>query len=103
MRDIDYLKLLSEKYRSESSVQAEIINRKALLSLPKGNEYFFSDIHGEYEGFRYLLRSCAGVVRSKVDETFGSLMKESDQIELSRLIAYPKKVLAKKKAGGELD
>ena len=50
MRDIDYLKLLSEKYRSESSVQAEIINRKALLSLPKGNEYFFSDIHGEYEG-----------------------------------------------------
>ncbi|MCR5148893.1 MAG: fructose-1,6-bisphosphatase [Eubacterium sp.] len=103
MRDIDYLTLLSNKYTSVSSVQAEIINKQALLSLPKGNEYFFSDIHGEYEEFRYLLRSCSGVVRSKVDETFGSLMKESDQIELARLIAYPKKTLAKMKAASELD
>jgi len=102
MRDLDYLKLLSDSYPTISSVQAAIINGEALLNLPKGNEYFFSDLHGEYEGFRYLLRGCSGVVRSKVDETFGSLMKEADQIELTNLITYPRNTLSKMHSAGEI-
>ena len=46
MRDLDYLKLLSHEFPTAGSCQAEMINLRAILALPKGNEYFFSDIHG---------------------------------------------------------
>ena len=51
MDNIKYLKLLSEKYPTVSSVSREIINLTAILNLPKGTEHFMSDIHGEYEAF----------------------------------------------------
>ena len=43
-----YLKLLAEKYPTKQSVCREIINRNAILNLPKGTEHFMSDLHGEY-------------------------------------------------------
>ena len=46
MRDEKYLELLAEKYPTEQAVCREIINLKAILSLPKGTEHFMSDLHG---------------------------------------------------------
>ena len=33
------------------SASSEIVNLMAICGLPKGTEYFFSDLHGEYEAF----------------------------------------------------
>lgn len=93
MRDIDYLKLLRHQFPTARKARAEIINLRAILALPKGNEYFFSDIHGEYESFRYLLRNASGVVRSKIDETFGNLLTEKEQLDLANLIYAPERIL----------
>ena len=47
MRNERYLRLLSEKFPNAQSVITEIINLRAILSLPKGTEHFVSDLHGE--------------------------------------------------------
>jgi fructose-1,6-bisphosphatase-3 len=103
MRDLDYLRLMSHEFPTATKVQAEMINLQALLALPKGNEYFFSDLHGEYDGFRHMLRSCSGVIRSKIDATFGVQMSEKDQLELANLIYYPRRVLTQKRHEKETD
>ncbi|MBO4389443.1 MAG: fructose-1,6-bisphosphatase [Lachnospiraceae bacterium] len=103
MRDLDYLRLLSHEFPTATAVQAEMINLRAHLALPKGNEYFFSDLHGEYDGFRHMLRSCSGVIRSKIDATFGVQMSEKDQLELANLIYYPRRVLTRKRREGTAD
>ena len=46
MTDSKYLQMLAEKYPNHRSVKAEIINLRAILALPKGTEYFLSDLHG---------------------------------------------------------
>ena len=97
MRDLDYLKLLSREYPTARKTAAEIINLKAILALPKGTEYFFSDIHGEYASFRHQLRSASGVVRSKIEETFGNLLSDKEQLALANLIYYPDKILHERK------
>ena len=52
--NVKYLKLLKQNYASSQSVIREIINLSAITNLPKGTEFFLSDIHGEYEAF-YIL------------------------------------------------
>ena len=94
MKDIDYLKLLSKEFPNSRKAAAEIINLRAICALPKGTEYFFSDIHGEYEAFSHLLRSSSGIIRAKIEETFGNMMSESDQLELANLIYYPREVIS---------
>ena len=96
-RSVDYLRLLSEKFPNARKAGAEIINLKAICALPKGTEYFFSDLHGEYESFGHLLRSSSGIIRAKIEETFGNLMTEDDQLSLANLIYYPKRVLYEKR------
>ena len=49
MTDLRYLQLLSRSYPTILSASAEITNLKAICRLPKGTEYFFSDLHGEYD------------------------------------------------------
>ena len=88
-RSYDYLRLLSNEFPNRASCAAEIINLSAILGLPKGNEYFFSDIHGEYENFINLLRGASGVVRERMREIFGNMMPEKEQKELAELIYYP--------------
>jgi len=46
--ELRYLKLLSKQYPSIQKASTEIVNLKAILSLPKGTEHFLSDLHGEY-------------------------------------------------------
>ena len=94
-RDLDYLRLLGHEFPDAASTSAEIINLSAILGLPKGNEYFFSDIHGEYRSFIHLLRSASGVVRARIREIFGNYMPEADQLALANLIYYPSETLAK--------
>ena len=66
MRDLDYLTLLSHEYPSAEKTAAEIINLRALCGMPKGTEYFFSDLHGEHQAFIHMLRSCSGIIKAKI-------------------------------------
>lgn len=100
MRDLEYLKLLSETYPTLRSAAAEIINLQAIESLPKGTEYFFSDLHGENEAFIYLLRSSSGIIRQKITETFGHFISETEEIELANLIYFPEREIRKVRAEG---
>ncbi len=93
MRDLAYLKLLSKNFPTAVEAGAEIINLRAICELPKGTEYFFSDLHGESDAFIYLLRSSSGIVRAKINETFGNLLSESEILSIANLIYYPREIL----------
>ena len=93
MRDVAYLKLLAREYPTVKAACSEIINLTAIRGLPKGTEYFFSDLHGEHEAFIHLLRSSSGIIREKIKETFGYVISEEEEEELANLIYYPNKVL----------
>lgn len=95
MRDLAYLKLLAKEYPSLKAASSEIINLIAICGLPKGTEYFFSDLHGEYEAFIYLLRSASGIIREKIRATYGYIIPEEEQVELANLIYYPDRNLNK--------
>ncbi|NLJ30939.1 MAG: fructose-1,6-bisphosphatase [Clostridiales bacterium] len=95
MIDQRYLELLAREYPSARAAASEIINLKAILSLPKGTEYFFSDLHGEHEAFLYQLKSASGVVRKKIDELFEQSISESDRIALAGLIYSPEAELSR--------
>ena len=93
MRDLAYLRLLSKEYPTVKAASSEIINLTAIQGLPKGTEYFFSDLHGEYEAFIHLLKSASGIIREKIAETFGYVISEAEEIALANLIYYPEKAL----------
>jgi len=95
MRDIAYLRLLSREYPSIKKASSEIINLMAICGLPKGTEYFFSDLHGEYDAFIHLLRSASGIIRVKIREAFGYIIPEDEQMALANLIYYPEKSLSR--------
>lgn len=65
MRDLAYLKLLAREYPTIKAASSEMINLTAIRGLPKGTEYFFSDLHGEHEAFIHLLRSSSGIIRER--------------------------------------
>ncbi len=87
--DRRYLELLSRDYPSIEAVASEMINLSALRSLPKGTEYFFSDLHGEYDSFLRLLRSASGMIKSKIDLIFEKSLSAHDRNTLATLIYYP--------------
>lgn len=92
--DKHYLELLSREYPTIQAASTEIINLKAVICLPKGTEYFFSDLHGEHEAFIHLLRSASGVIRKKVDELFDRAMTDSERSALASLIYYPEEQIS---------
>ena len=91
---MEYLKLLARTYRSEEEVCAEIINLMAIQNLPKGTDYFLSDIHGEYEAFTHILRNAAGTIKRRIDEIFPDV-DESERKTLATLIYYPQDKLVR--------
>ena len=101
MRDLAYLKLLSREYPNIRAAASDIINLQANCGLPKGTEYFFSDLHGEHEAFIYLLRSSSGIIREKIRETFGHIISEEDEVRLANLIYYPEKMINQIKQANE--
>lgn len=88
-----YLTLLSKEYKNITEVVEEIINLKAILNLPKGTEVFLSDIHGEYAPFTHILNNGAGIIKSKIEETFENRITEKERNTLATLIYYPKEKL----------
>ncbi len=95
MKDIKYLKLLMLDYPNIESVSSELIRLQGWLSIPKGTEYFFSDLHGEYAAFIHLLRSASGVIRNKIDYLFDGTLFEAEREQLASLIYYPEENLAR--------
>lgn len=89
MTDERYLRLLSEKFPNAQSVVTELINLRAILSLPKGTEHFVSDLHGASNAFIHMIKNASGVVRKKVDEVYGYAMDENEKRALCALIYYP--------------
>ena len=89
MQDERYLRLLSEKFPNEQSVISELINLRAILSLPKGTEHFVSDLHGASLAFIHMLKNASGVVRKKVDEVYGDSIAEEEKRAICALIYYP--------------
>ena len=95
MTDERYLRLLSEKFPNAQAVVTELINLRAILSLPKGTEHFVSDLHGESMAFIHMIKNASGVVRKKVDEVYGDTLSEEEKRALCALIYYPDERLEK--------
>ena len=86
MDNENYLKLLSKDFPNYKKASTEIINLMAILNLPKGTEYFFSDIHGEHEAFIHMMKSASGIVRSKIDEVYVKTLSSEERARLASLI-----------------
>ena len=97
MPDIQFLKLLAEKYPNRRAARTEIINLRAILALPKATEFFLSDIHGEFDAFQYFVRSGSGMIRMRISEVFGNLLTEAECDELAALIYNPKAEMKRRK------
>lgn len=91
--DLRYLRLLAKSFPTIAAASTEIINLEAILDLPKGTEHFLTDIHGEDQAFRHVLKNASGTIRRKVDEIFASSMREEERQELCTLIYYPSEKL----------
>ena len=103
-KDLRYLSLLSNNFPTIAQASSEIINLEAILNLPKGTEHFLTDLHGEYEAFQHVLKNASGVVRRKVDDIFGSTLRENAKKDLCTLIYYPEEKLERvKKVETDLD
>ena len=89
-----YLNILKRQYPTISSAATEIINLKAIMSLPKGTEHFISDLHGEYDQFLHVLKNGSGAIRRKIDDMMGPTARSSEKKEIAALIYYPEQKLA---------
>lgn len=87
--ELKYLKSLANQYPTIAAASTEIINLQSILNLPKGTEHFLTDIHGEYEQFKHVLKNGSGSVRGKIDDEFGNTLSNSDKKSLATLIYYP--------------
>ncbi len=96
MSDTRFMSLLSKDFPDIESAAMEIVNLSAILSLPKGTEYFFSDLHGEHEAFIYMLKSASGVIKEKIDWLFGKC-SEAEKEELARVVYYPENIIKEKR------
>ncbi|MEG1848674.1 MAG: fructose-1,6-bisphosphatase [Lachnospiraceae bacterium] len=91
--ELKYLKSLASQYPTIASASTEIINLQSILNLPKGTEHFLTDIHGEYEQFKHILKNGSGSVRGKIDDEFGNTLSNQDKKSLATLIYYPQEKL----------
>ncbi len=99
MIDEQFLRHLSKDYPNINAACAEIINLSAILALPKGTEYFLSDLHGEHEAFIHMLKSASGVIHTKVDEIFGPDLSHDERDALAALVYNAEAELKRRKAG----
>lgn len=100
--DKKYISLLAKEFPTIDSAVSEIVNLSAIRSLPKGTEYFFSDIHGEYKAFLHMLKSASGMIKNKINITLGKTVSAADREALAHLIYYPEKHIKKMQKRGEL-
>jgi fructose-1,6-bisphosphatase-3 len=86
---LHYLQLLARQYPSIRVASTAIVEMNAQLCLPKGTEHFVSDVHGEYEAFRHVLKNGSGSIKRRIDEVFGKSLLEEERWTLATLIYYP--------------
>jgi fructose-1,6-bisphosphatase-3 len=91
--ELRYLRLLAKEYPTIQATSTAIISLAAQLNLPKGTEHFISDIHGEYQAFRHVLKNGSGSIRRRIDELFGQTLSEKERRNLATLIYYPRQKL----------
>ena len=99
--DTRFLNHLAKDYPNIQAASAELINLNAILALPKGTEYFLSDLHGEYEAFQHMIKSASGVIYSKIEEVFGPDLTKKERKELAQLI-YNAEAEIKKRFNAQL-
>jgi fructose-1,6-bisphosphatase-3 len=90
---LHYLQLLARQYPSIRAASTAIVDLNAQLHLPKGTEHFVSDVHGEYEAFRHVLRNGSGSIKRRIDEVFERSLSEEERRTLVTLICYPEEKL----------
>ncbi len=93
MKNLKYLKLLSKDFPTIEEASSKIVSLTSLSVLPKGTEYFLSDLHGQYDSFNRIIKSASGNTRQKISLEFGSKLSESRQNQLANLIYDPKTIL----------
>ena len=98
IKDMRYIRLLSNTFPPIAAASTEIINLQAILNLPKATEHFVADIHGEYEAFQHILKNASGNIKRKVNDLFGNTLREVEKRELCTLIYYPEQKLELVKA-----
>ena len=96
MADLKYLSRLSRDYPNIKAASAEIINLKAILALPKGTEYFLSDLHGEHEAL-YTCSKALRELKMKIDEHFENVLSEKERDDLASLIYNAEAEIARRK------
>lgn len=97
MSYLKFLNRLSRDYPNRMAAAAEIVNLRAILALPKGTEYFLSDLHGEHEAFIHMLKSASGTVKAKIDEYFEDTLSETEREDLAALIYNAEAEIARRK------
>lgn len=90
-----YKRILLKEFDSRQKVITELANLEAILNLPKGTKLYISDIHGEFDAFDYILRSCTGILNEKIKDCFGEALSDVHKNRLSALVSYPELVLGK--------
>lgn len=95
MKNEHLLRLLSKSFPNKASATGEIVRLKARMAMPKGTEYFFSDIHGEDRAFVHLVRSASGNIRRKIRDVYRSRLSERRQNDLASIIYDPDGALAR--------
>ena len=87
--ELRYLQRLAELYPTIGKASTEIINLRAILSLPKGTEHFITDVHGEYDQFQHIMRNGSGAVKRKIEQEFGTTFGRAEKRSIAALIYYP--------------
>ncbi|MDR1246559.1 MAG: fructose-1,6-bisphosphatase [Clostridiales Family XIII bacterium] len=95
--DMHYLELLAKEFPNVRKASTEIVNLNAILSLPKGTEYFLSDLHGEHEAFIHMVQSASGVIHAKIEEIFGKTLSETERRSLASLVYDARAEMARRK------
>ena len=98
-----YLRQLSKEYPSQKAAAARIVSLKTWMRLPKGTEYFFSDLHGEHKGFLRMLKSASGTIRDKIETMYSGALSRKDRDELAQLIYEPEAMLRFREQEGQLN
>jgi len=91
--ELKYLKSIAKQFPTIAEASTEIINLQSILNLPKSTEHFLTDIHGEYEQFRHVLKNGSGSIKRKIEDEFGNTLSQKDKKRLATLIYYPKEKL----------
>ena len=97
-----FLRQLAKEYPSRKAAAARIVSLKTWMRLPKGTEYFFSDLHGEHRGFLRILKSASGTIRDKIETLFASALSLEERDRLAQLVYEPEAMLRRKQKEGTL-